>query len=300
MINEINSHLSNEHSIQQTHAQNLPINRNHFQPAQAKPQQPDEDIALLIKRDNEPARVRHFTDASLTAPIHLHVLLDQNIQSAFLTPPVDSWLIILSFLPASALSDLTAVSRSCKRFFTDELMWQEAAKSLGWVQNIPLENISYRMFCLRRQTAQSKAARVWYDVKGLISSIQRASLQSGVSDTGLMRCEQTLECCLPESIRASLREVNGQANSVAPGHGLVDGCRLLSTREVVHQKQVFFSDTAFIPLTDESGARRICINMIDGLIYLVAGRSMTAFHKADDWLEFLHRLARPDVDPEFS
>lgn len=107
-----------------------------------------------------------------------------------------------------------------------------------------------------------------------------------------------IHVCCWLCFHSSLGIVDGQTPDVPQGGGLLYGCRLLRTVEIVDEKARFFSDSSndhYWPLTNVSGILRFVMDGRSGEIYTIEGSSITK--RADTWLQFL-RMAFPNSFPQ--
>ena len=265
----------------------------------------------LLIRDNQ----HHFslieTQPTTVAPLHISLPRITHSSSSAIAPtlltasssltspvsslPLDALLLITSFLQPPALSTLTAVSRDYYAAFIHNAHWRQLSQTLGWYQNRPLERVQWRSFVLSRQSTLARASFLWWQLKGRLSILSRATLCEPLALTDLMAHERSLGALLPPSLRASLLVHDGQSETVPVGHGLVDGCRLLSCREIVSGGVMDASETAggsgrLVCVTSVSGVNCVLVSVVDGSVWLSVGRSGVLVWQCDDWLHFLARL----------
>jgi len=204
-------------------------------------------------------------------------------------------LVITSLTPPATLSTLPAVSRELNAAFTHLAHWRQLSHSLGWHQNRPLERVQWRLFVLTRQSSLTSASQLWWRLKGRMSPFARSTLCEPLPLDALLTCERSLGALLPASLRASLLIHDGQVDSLPVNHGLIDGCRLLSGREVASGGVVDASGLAsasgrLVCVTSESGVNSVLVSVADGSVWLRVGSSGVLVRQSDDWLDFLARF----------
>ena len=267
----------------------------------------------LLIRDNQ----HHFsileTQSAIVAPLHIAPprlgrpsaaaaasLATHNATSSVPASPIpalplDVLLLITGCLPPPALSTLTTVSREYSAAFSHNAQWRQLSHSLGWYQNRPLERVQWRAFVLGRQSTLTRASTLWWQMRGRMSALNRATLCEPLLLSDLMTCERSLGAVLPASLRASLLVHDGQSDNVPVSQGLVDGCRLLSCREIASGGLLDASETAgasgrLVCVTSVSGVNSVLVSVVDGSVYLSVGRSGVLVRQCADWLHFLARL----------
>ena len=252
----------------------------------------------LLIRDKQ----HHFslieTDSTISAPLHITLsrtthpsaaaALTVNLATSLPVPtsaipalPLDVLLLVTSFLPPAVLSALTTLSRDYCLSFVHSAHWRQLSHSLGWYQNRPLERVQWRSFVLTRHSTLTSAAFLWWQLKGRMSVMVRAALCEPLSLPDLMACERSLGALLPPALRASLLVHDGQSDNVPVAQGLVDGCRLLSCREIVGGGVVDATETAgssgrMVCVTSVSGVNCVLVSVVDGSVWLSVGRRWSA------------------------
>ena len=264
----------------------------------------------LLIRDSQ----HHFSlieaDSTTAAPLHItlpHTTRASAVTALHANPatasstsplpslPLDILLLITSHLPPPSLSTLTAVSRAHYATFVHNAYWRQLSHSLGWYQNRPLERVQWRSFFLTRHSTLTSAALLWWQLKGRMSVMIRATLCEPLPLADLLAHERSLGVLLPPSLRASLLVHDGQIESVPVSQGLVDGCRLLSCREiasggVVDAREAAGDSGRLVCVTSVSGVNCVLVSVVDGSVWLSVGRSGVLVRQCDNWLHFLARL----------
>ena len=270
---------------------------------------------LLLIRDSQ----HHFsileTQATAAAPLHITqpcATRSSQQTAALYTPPtppgscpaspipalpLDVLLLITSLAPFSTLSALTAVNHEFNSAFSHAAHWRQLSHTLGWQQNRPLERVPWRPFVLTRHSSLTSASLLWWQLRGKMSGYGQATLREPLPLADLLTCERALGALLPPSLRASLLVHDGQTDNLPVNQGLIDGCRLLSGREIAGGGVVEASDMAggsgrLVGVTSESGVNCVLVSVVDGSVWLRVGSSGVLVWQCDDWLQFLDRFFR--------
>jgi len=215
-------------------------------------------------------------------PVGISVLKLKALLNRLATLPTELALLVLYFLDPLDAHSLAACSRTLLHLTNDKPYWARLATKC-YVQihgclirsvDDSREDCSLMVSYVKSVHLHELGTRVWYDLRDRLfwkNPEWKYNLRDPASER-LLEWAQEVLCSLltgtqidttffPLSLdghlMASLRVHNGQLSDVAPGQGLLYGCRLLSVQEIVRQRKLVYDrwhkDPSFPKITTSVG-----------------------------------------------
>ena len=277
-------------------------------PRDAHPDNDDDDDSISITKPlhlSFPTLYRPHATVDTIAASHAAVVATVTYHSCPSIPslPLDTALLVSSFLPAAALCELTCVSSSFLSAFLHPSHWKQLAESVGYRRNFPLERTAYRSFVLSTRRAAALAASTFHRMTLFLSPLLLSTLRAPLSLAALHRYERRVGCLFPSHLRALLLLHDGQEEEGAVGSGWVEGCRLLSGQEIVEEwesrrrgereegdAERGEGSLQLLAVTGVSGVNRFLLSLSDGGVWMETGRLRRRQQVSDQWLHLIAAL----------
>ena len=262
---------------------------------------------LLVRDHDHHLHILPYDDdsSSLLQPLHIALPHHRTQQTKRPSPPtstathslfslpLDTLLIISSFLPPPALSTLITLSPSSHLTFRHPLLWRQLASSLSYLPSPHPPLPRWRPFTLSHHSALTRAQSTLTNIRHRLGDYRTWQLRGGLGQRGVVECEVRLGVRLPEEMRGWMVACDGEESTVPVGFGSVEGCRLLSGEEMVREGRVEGMGEDWVAVTEWAGINRVFLNVRDGGVWMMTGRSGCMTHVAQDWLSFLAHLFPP-------
>ena len=217
--------------------------------------------------------------------------------------PLDTLLLITSFLPPACLCVLSSVSSAFLSVFLHPSHWKQLADSLGYRRNFPLERTAHRSFVLSQHSALSLARATFRHLALFLSPLLLSTLRAPLPAAALHGYERRVGRVFPSHLRAALLVHDGQEDEGAVGSGWVEGCRLLSGQEILEEwesrrrREREEGDAErgegslhLLAVTGLSGVNRFLLSLDDGGVWMETGRLRRRQQVSDQWLHLIASL----------
>ena len=266
---------------------------------------------LLVRDHEHHLQVMPFDDVTITQPLHLSLPPRRRSHpppTTFLsspsppthphhplhTLPLDTLLLITSYLPPPTLPLLLTLSTPSHHTFRHPLLWRQLALSLSYLPPpLPLSSpLPWRSFTIAHHSALTRSSLLLHHLHHHLAPSRYRQLRPGLTPLELLRCEEAMGRGWPEEVRGWLRVVDGEegGGETPVGCGLVEGCRVLSGEEMVREGRVEGMGREWLAVTEWSGIHRVLLHMTEGSVWLVTGSIGDMHRLADSWLDLLFNL----------